>query len=267
MSVEKQLYDKIIEANLEVHEKEAVNYNVIHTFGENWYAQRKLWNDIRRMISLAPGKIACDLGCGTGNVTKKLLKVGCEVTAVDISKHMMSEFEKTVHAKDELKVVCMNIDEFLTNSDSNYDIITINAVLHHMPDYIDTISNALDHLSIGGLIYLVDGVHRDNINRFAEVIRNYFLLIDRKIHIAIKGGGNVIFNHKIDYSFSDYHCNAAGTNGLDINNIRELIRDKELEIVDFSAFNLGMYIGTLAYLDNMFSISKNCFGLIAQKTK
>lgn len=264
MAIDRKLYDKIISENIEVHKKEAELYDVIHTFGANWFAQKKLKSDIERIIKLAPGKKACDLGCGTGNVTEKLLDNGCDVTAVDLSEPMLLQLNKKVGANN-LKVICKNIDEFLTKSVDRYDIITMNAVLHHMPDYLDTISKAVEHLSTGGILYIMDGIHRENINRAIEFIRRCFLWIDKKIYITTYGNGNVIYNHGIDYTYSDYHCNAAGTNGLYINKIKGLIKGRGLELVNISGYNVGMFIGTLAMLDNMLPISKNCFRLIARK--
>lgn len=40
---------------------------------------------------LAPGVSVLDLGCGTGRLTRRLLELGCEVTAVDQSAEMLDE--------------------------------------------------------------------------------------------------------------------------------------------------------------------------------
>lgn len=263
MAIDRKLYDKIIQANIEVHKKEAEHYDIIHAFGSNWYAQKKLKNDIEKIVRLSPDKKACDLGCGTGNVTKRLLDNGCTVTAVDLSESMLHQLKKRVNAN-KVKIFCMNIDKFLKINTDKYDIITINAVLHHMPDYLDTISKAVDHLTVGGVIYLVDGTHREKVNRILEFVRSCFLALDRKVYIAIYGNRKSVYDHGIDYTCSDYHCNKAGTNGLDIIKIKELINKRGLELVSFSDYGVGMYIGTLAMFDNLLPFSKNCFRLIAR---
>ncbi len=111
--MDKSLYDKIISANIKVHEKEAKVYEAIHAFGMNWYAQRILNDDLREIFKAAPGKKACDLGCGTGNVTSKLLGAGYDVTAVDLSEEMITQLNNKIRGKKNLNTFCMNIDRFL----------------------------------------------------------------------------------------------------------------------------------------------------------
>ena len=263
--MDKILYDKIIAANIEVHEKEAKLYDIIHTFGSNWHAQTILSNDISKIIEVAPGRKACDLGCGTGNVTEKLLNAGCEVDAVDLSESMLSQLNNKVGKGGSLKVFRMNIDEFLAESAQVYDIVTIYAALHHMPNYLETISRVLNHLSPGGLLYIVDGVHRRKVNKYRVFLNRCMLRIDRMVYTSIYGNREIIYNHGIDYAYSDYHCNAAGTNGLDLDKIKALIETRGLKLVNFRIYSLGMYLGIFAMLDNMMSISRNCFRLIAKK--
>jgi len=263
--MDKSLYDKIISANVEVHEKEAKLYDTIHTFGSNWYVQNVLKQDLRKIVKLASGKKACDLGCGTGNVTRRLLRAGCDVTAVDLSEAMLAQLRKHLGTENSLKVFCNNIDQFLVETQERYDIITINAVLHHMPDYINTISVALKHLSAGGVIYIVDRTHRKKINKCYEFIRKCFFWADRRVFTFTHRNKEIIYNHGIDYTFSDYHCNAAGTNGLDAGKIKKLLESNGMKLINFYGYNIGMYLGISAMLDDMLSISKNCFRLLAQK--
>ncbi|MDP2905303.1 MAG: class I SAM-dependent methyltransferase [Candidatus Omnitrophota bacterium] len=263
--MDKTFYDLIIAANIDVHKKEAGLYDIIHTFGKNWYAQYLLNGDIQRILRLAPGKKACDLGCGTGNVTRRLLDAGCEVTAVDLSAEMLEEMNKKMTDKNNLNTFCVNIDRFLQGGSDKYDIITINAVLHHMPDYLDTISLAMRRLSGGGMLYLVDGIHKDKPNKYYGFIRKCLLWMDKKLYILMHGNKKILFDHGIDYTYSDYHCNAAGTNGLDLGSIKELIGSNGLKLVRVSGYNIGMYLGTLAMLDDLISVSRNSFRLIAKK--
>lgn len=266
MTMDKVLYDKIISANIDVHKKEARVYETIHAFGMNWYAQRVLNDDLREIFKAAPGKRACDLGCGTGNVTTKLLYAGYDITAVDLSGEMITQLNKKISGKKNLNTFCMNIDRFLREKQDKYDIIIIYAVLHHMPDYLNTISMALDHLSDRGMLYLVDGIHRQKLNEFYEFIRRCFLKADRQLYVLLHGEKELIYNHGIDYSFFDYHCNAAGTSGLDVDKIKGLIEEKGFyKLINFSPCNIGMYVGFLAMLDDRVPFPKNCFRLIARK--
>ena len=97
------LAKKIYEENVRVHRFEAPIYERIHPEIFNHRVQQELQEDLSLVRKLLPSPnpfasfegrpSALDIGCGTGNISVKLLKLGFRVTAVDISQEMLDVFQ------------------------------------------------------------------------------------------------------------------------------------------------------------------------------
>jgi ubiquinone/menaquinone biosynthesis C-methylase UbiE len=101
-------------------------------------------------------KRALDIGAGTGNITGKLLQMGYEVTAVDISAAMCAILEKKYRESiRHMKLVIINSEiEGIDLGAEGYDFITSYSVLHHLPDYMTVIHTLATALKKGGVMYL-----------------------------------------------------------------------------------------------------------------
>lgn len=68
------------------------------------------------------GKKALELGCGTGNMTLRLKENGIDVTAVDISKDMLTIAEEKAR-KNRQKIMFLNQDMTKINIGKEYDFV------------------------------------------------------------------------------------------------------------------------------------------------
>jgi SAM-dependent methyltransferase len=92
-----------------------------------------------------------DLGAGEGSVTLPMLELGATVTAVDLSREMLTTLEQKCAAHgDRLTVRCEDIEETLRNDDTQYDVVTANSFLHHVPDYLSMLRAVIPHISANG---------------------------------------------------------------------------------------------------------------------
>jgi 2-polyprenyl-3-methyl-5-hydroxy-6-metoxy-1,4-benzoquinol methylase len=92
------LRDRIREANVVVHRLAAKYYELIHREIYNRYEQKRINSTLKMVDKLVAdnrvrAKKALDVGAGTGNLTGKLLQMGYEVTAIDISAEMCKILE------------------------------------------------------------------------------------------------------------------------------------------------------------------------------
>ena len=95
-----------------------------------------------------------DLGAGEGSVTLPMLELGATVTAVDLSSEMLATLEKKCAAHgDRLTVRCEDIEETLRNDATEYDIVTANSFLHHVPDYLSMLRAVIPRLSANGQFF------------------------------------------------------------------------------------------------------------------
>lgn len=153
-----KLKEQIQQANIAFHRIEARYFQMLHPEIYNVVEQRRLAKSLEkasRLIS-SNGKKALDFGAGIGVITGKLLQMGFEVTAVDISKEMCKVLEnKYVDfvTKDMLHILNSGIEDVRLGA-KEFDFITCYAVLHHLPDYEQTIRNVALHLKKGGIIFL-----------------------------------------------------------------------------------------------------------------
>jgi SAM-dependent methyltransferase len=96
---------------------------------------------------------ALDYGAGTGNVTHKLLSLGCHVTACDISRDSLRLLKHASAPGAPLETLQVDGSGEGLPAD-HFDIITIYSVLHHVPDYLLLIQRLLRSLKPGGVIFI-----------------------------------------------------------------------------------------------------------------
>ena len=141
--------DTVITHNLRLHEETAEQYDEIHYYLRNRFEQTCLWRDLSLVHKWLQGRVTSpvrylDLGCGTGNITLKLLTLGAEVIGVDLSPAMVRVLnQKVVRAGYEGRFA-----GFVGSADDLASIegvqpllakchaLCMSSVLHHLYDYL-----------------------------------------------------------------------------------------------------------------------------------
>ena len=154
----KSLRERIHEENIAVHRFEAKYYEVFHPEVYGKQEQKRIDSALRMVDKLIVDnqRRALDFGAGTGNLTGKLLDMGYNVSAIDISAEMCKILKmKYKNYLETKKLIVINSPvEDLSFKRDEFDLITGYSVLHHLPDYIDTIQNLSFFLKKGGVLYL-----------------------------------------------------------------------------------------------------------------
>jgi ubiquinone/menaquinone biosynthesis C-methylase UbiE len=152
LTISPKLRERILEANVDVHAAEAAVYELLHSEIYNWYEQRATWSRVSAIDRLVAGhttRSALDIGCGTGNLLLKFTCLGFDVVGVDVSRQMLDVLSGKGYPADRL--LCTDVDSFLENYEGEcFDVVAISSVLHHLPDYLDTLSRAVRLLKVGG---------------------------------------------------------------------------------------------------------------------
>jgi SAM-dependent methyltransferase len=112
-----------------------------------------------------------DLGAGEGSATLQLLELGANVTAVDISSQQLAALvAKCDDHRDRLEVRCQGVHEALIDASDQFDIITLNSFLHHIPDYLSLIDKCLPKLAPGGILFsFQDPLRYDTVGRTSRI--------------------------------------------------------------------------------------------------
>lgn len=149
----------LIEENIKLHDQVAKIYDARHTEIYNPTEQKRLQIDLTqafgKVTSISPRML--DFGCGTGNLTEKLLPFGKEVWATDVSPRMLEIVEQK-HPKyvEKEKLRCFSLSgEFpLPFPDKHFSFIATYSVLHHVPDYLEAVRELCRLLDDGGVLYI-----------------------------------------------------------------------------------------------------------------
>jgi SAM-dependent methyltransferase len=131
-----------------------------------------------------------DLGAGEGSVTLPFLELGARVVAVDISKSQLNALKsKCERFGDMLEVRCEDINVILKNKNEKYDIIIANSFLHHVPDYIGMVREAVMVLnSYGQFFSFQDPLRYDSVEKITMMFNKFAYFSWRVFKGDIIGG-------------------------------------------------------------------------------
>jgi 2-polyprenyl-3-methyl-5-hydroxy-6-metoxy-1,4-benzoquinol methylase len=193
------LKKQIHKANIEVHRSEAKYYEALHPEVYSKKEQKRIVSTLACIDKQIEDnqKKALDIGAGTGNLTGKLLTMGYNVTATDISPEMCEilRTKYSLYMPEKLRVINSPIEE-LTSNESEFDLITSYSVLHHLPNYVSALKILTRYLKIGGVMYIdheaSPSYWEGEPSSLASIIKAvYFQIIGLKVPA-------------IDYTLSDY---------------------------------------------------------------
>ena len=217
LSLDDCLRDRILEANVAVHKREAKCYELIHPEVYSICEQKRVSSTLRMVDKLITAdsvkeKRVLDFGAGTGNLTGKLLLMGYNVTALDISAEMCKILEKRYKpylASQKLVVVNSAIED-MSFDRSDFDLIACYSVLHHLPDYVGIIQRFSGLLKKGGVMYLDhEGSpfywmrEATNAARMVKTVYVHSIPLINALYFRVEG----MTIPSIDYEMSDYWHN------------------------------------------------------------
>lgn len=214
-----------------------------------------------------------DLGAGEGTVTLSFLELGAKVTAVDISSSQLNELRaKCERFGDRLEVRCEDINDFLVSECLNpkhdhYDIIAAISFLHHIPDYVAMINNAIALLSPHGQFFsFQDPLRYDSLPIATRMFSSFSYFSWRIFKGDVIGGAKRYLRRKRGiYLENSIHDNAeyhVVRNGVDQDAICNLFRKHDFEC------RLVLYFSTHSHLLQPVGAllgMKNTFAVIAQR--
>jgi ubiquinone/menaquinone biosynthesis C-methylase UbiE len=117
-------------------------------------------------LAVRPGERALDVGCGTGQVTARLLAAGARVTALDQSSSMLARARRRAPGARYIESDVAGLDalgdpsagEDSSAPTNSFDVITIAFLLHELPAdrRVATVRAAAARLAPGGRLGILD---------------------------------------------------------------------------------------------------------------
>ncbi len=149
----------LIEENIRRHDKVAVHYDARHIEIYNPTEQSRLRGELKNAFAAVTSSSPhiLDFGCGTGNLTDKMLDFGKELWATDVSTQMLQLLARK-HPKfvatNTLNTVALSGEFPLPFPDRHFSFVATYSVLHHLPDYLEAVRELVRVLDKGGVLYI-----------------------------------------------------------------------------------------------------------------
>ena len=209
--MDKHLHERIHEANVAVHRFEAEYYKILHPEVYREQEQKRLRSTLSIVDKLIANnkKKALEFGPGIGNLTGKLLQMGYNVTAIDISAEMCAILkEKYATWMKVKKLTVINAPIENVNFDNEeFDLVTCYSVLHHLPNYVDEIQRLSSILKKGGIMYVDHEVSpfywKDESRSAAKLVKALYLHSKSSLNAFYFKIMGIKFP-PLDYTLSDY---------------------------------------------------------------
>jgi ubiquinone/menaquinone biosynthesis C-methylase UbiE len=189
---------------------EAKYYEMLHPEVYSRKEQQRVWRQLR----VIDGQIinnqrnALDVGAGTGNLTGKLLEMGYNVVATDISPEMCAILKKKYPQYIPSKLTVLNSPiELLSFKQGEFDLVCAYSVLHHLPDYAQALSTLCGYVKQGGVVYIDHeaspsywGSEKSMLSELVKTFTFHSNPIINSVYFQIIG----LHVPNIDYTLSDY---------------------------------------------------------------
>ena len=140
--------------NIAAHDRVASRYEKKHLEIFNPIEQERLAHDLGEAIgAIQTGRTpprALDFGCGSGNLTRRLRELGCEVTAADVSPKFIEQLRR----EPGVTTFQLNGENLEGLPDAGFDAVATYSVLHHVPDYLAAVAELARVVAPGGVLYI-----------------------------------------------------------------------------------------------------------------
>lgn len=153
--------------------KEVVSqFDAISVLPDYWDHNRQYQSYLLNKIQ-GHKALALDIGCGTGELTKKVSEKCTKVIGIDISACMIEEAKKR-NSRSNIEYFNTDIDSFLDSTNDKFDVVISVAVFHHL-DMERIFKKLKSKLSKGGIILILD-LYKNNslFEHFLSVIASVF---------------------------------------------------------------------------------------------
>lgn len=116
----------------------------------------RIRGELRRVHARGLPLDILEIGAGDGAFVEPLLAVGAKVTATEMSRPSIEELDRRFGLNDAFDAVFDPEGSLAPLADRRFSVILYASVLHHIPDYLGAVTNAVDnHLAPGGCLLAI----------------------------------------------------------------------------------------------------------------
>lgn len=116
-----------------------------------------MFDDLRALAGIGTGPRALEIGCGTGQATVPLARLGCDITAVELSEDLATVARRNLTEYTNTQLVVGAFEDWPLPSDP-FDAV-LSATAFHWIDPAVRVTKSADALRIGGSLAVVSTHH------------------------------------------------------------------------------------------------------------
>ncbi len=117
----------------------------------------QMFADLARLAGLSPRSRVLEIGCGTGQATRPLARLGCTVVAVELSPAMAAVARRNLHDLPNVTIEVSSFEEWAPPA-SPFDLV-LSATAFHWIDPEIRVGKAADVLRPGGSLAVIYSEH------------------------------------------------------------------------------------------------------------
>lgn len=158
--------------DIEYHREAAASYDAVVTRNFHFFHLHSLHPWIRHLRTRLFEPAVLDVGTGTGVVAVTLARFRCRVSAIDHSPEMLQRARARARAAgvEDRLTLQLGDGELLPYPDASFDAVTIQGVLHHLPDCLPMLRESYRVLRPGGELYVSEPCGESTpISRFLQL--------------------------------------------------------------------------------------------------
>lgn len=163
----------------------------------------KVFADIIKHSQLDCGKSALEIGPGTGQATKPILKTGCNYLAIELGEHLAEYTKDKFKSYDNFHIVN---DDFEPHNfgRQKFDLVYSAATIQWIPEKIG-FSRAFDLLKSGGTfaMMLMKGDYKTPNEALYDKIQEVY---DEYFRPETPYTQRLAYNNAVNYGFVDFEC-------------------------------------------------------------
>jgi ubiquinone/menaquinone biosynthesis C-methylase UbiE len=166
--------DTQIEFNRKVSNEVSSIYERLHGEIFNPIEQERLIVALKQAIAAVRTEstqlVGLDFGCGSGNLTRRLINLGIRTVSADVSDKFLKGIERRFSGTGLSETVGINGKDLSNFESGRFDFVATYSVLHHVPDYLAIVREMCRVLKVGGVLYIDHEVNESYWNRPAEYV-------------------------------------------------------------------------------------------------
>ncbi len=208
-----------------------------------------------------------DLGAGDGTATIPFLERGARVLAVDISEQQLKQLRDKCDKYGARLQSRMEEMAVVLREGHKFDLIIMNSVLHHIPDYMEVLRLVVQSLNQGGLFMsFQDPMWATSIPARNRLLSNaaYFCWRVRRGDVLAGLWRRLkrmvgVYSEDSPYDNSEYHAVRDGVNQIAIRDMF-VAAGLDCRVVEYCSFHSAMLqpLGERLGVYNTFAVVAGC---------